>query len=94
MENTFNPAQISCLVTEEFENNIKTNVSIKNTGNTDAYIRAAVIVTWVDNDGNVYATAPQVGTDYNITFSDNWLSKKTDFITAKLRWLLTEKPRS
>ena len=45
VENTFNPAQISCLVTEEFENNIKTNVSIKNTGNTDAYIRAAVIVT-------------------------------------------------
>ena len=71
VENTFNPAQISCEVTEEFKNNIKTNVSIKNTGNTDAYIRAAVIVTWVNNDGNVYATAPQVGTDYTIIFSDN-----------------------
>ena len=87
VENTFNPAQISCEVTEEFKNNIKTNVSIKNTGNTDAYIRAAVIVTWVNNDGNVYATAPQKGTDYTIIladdFSENWLTDSNGFYYCK-----------
>ena len=87
VENTFNPTRVSCDVTEEFENNIKTNVSIKNTGNTDAYIRAAVIVTWVNNDGNVYATAPQKGTDYTITladgFSESWLIDKNGFYYCK-----------
>ena len=87
VENTFNPAQISCEVTEEFKNNIKTNVSIKNTGNTDAYIRAAIIVTWVNNDGNVYATAPQKGTDYTIIladdFSENWLTDSNGFYYCK-----------
>ena len=87
VENTFNPAQISCEVTEEFKNNIKTNVSIKNTGNTDAYIRAAVIVTWVNNDGNVYATAPQEDNDYTITladnFGENWLTASNGFYYCK-----------
>lgn len=87
VENTFNPAQISCEVTEEFKNNIKTNVSIKNTGNTDAYIRAAVIVTWVNNDGNVYATAPQEDNDYTITladnFDENWLTDSNGFYYCK-----------
>ena len=87
VENTFNPTRVSCEVTEEFENNIKTNVSIKNTGNTDAYIRATVIVTWVNNDGNVYATAPQEDTDYTITladnFGENWLTDSNGFYYCK-----------
>lgn len=87
VENTFNPTRVSCDVTEEFENNIKTNVSVKNTGNTDAYIRAAVIVTWIDNDGNVYASAPQEDTDYTITladgFSESWLIDKNGFYYCK-----------
>ena len=87
VENTFNPTRVSCDVTEEFENNIKTNVSIKNTGNTDAYIRAAVIVTWVNNDGNIYAVEPQKDIDYTITFSDNlndnWLIDKNGFYYCK-----------
>lgn len=87
VENTFNPTRVSCDVTEEFENNIKTNVSIKNTGNTDAYIRAAVIVTWVNNDGNVYATAPQEDNDYTITladnFGENWLTDSNGFYYCK-----------
>lgn len=87
VENTFNPAQISCEVSEKFEDNIKSDVKIKNKGNTDAYIRAAVIVTWVNNDGNVYAVEPQIDIDYTITFSDNlndnWLSDKNGFYYCK-----------
>ena len=36
------------------ENNVKKEVSIQNTGNVRAFIRAEVVVTWKDKDGNVY----------------------------------------
>ena len=54
--NTFDPAQVSCAVVENgsekghYKGQIqvfsKSDVMIKNTGDTDAYIRASVIITW------------------------------------------------
>lgn len=67
--NTFTPAKVTTSVEEEFKNNVKNNVTIKNTGDTDAYIRAMVVVTWQDKDGNVYATAPAADTDYTVTWT-------------------------
>ncbi len=46
--NEFHPAEVTCKVEETFENNIKSNVSIKNTSNIDAFIRVAVVTNWVD----------------------------------------------
>ena len=87
VKNVFAPTQVSCEVSEEFDGYIKENVKFKNTGSTDAYIRAAVIVTWVDNDGNIYAVEPQKDIDYTITFSDNlndnWLIDKNGFYYCK-----------
>ena len=40
--NTFTYAKVSCEVTENFTNNKKDNVRVKNTGTTDAYIRATL----------------------------------------------------
>ena len=60
--NTFDPAQVSCRVDEEsFDGTTKTNVTIANTSDIEAYIRAAVIVTWKDKDGNVYGKMPVKG---------------------------------
>ena len=87
VKNTFTPVQALCDVTEEFEDNIKTNVKIQNTGNTNMYIRAAIIVTWADKDGNIYAVEPKKDTDYTITFpkdlSKNWLVDKNGFYYCK-----------
>ena len=87
VKNIFTPTQVSCEVSEEFDGDIKEDVKIKNTGSTDAYIRAVVIVTWVDNDGNIYAIEPQKNIDYIITFSDklndNWLIDKNGFFYCK-----------
>lgn len=66
--NTFTPSRVTSSVVETFENNIKKDVSIKNTGDTTAYIRAAVVVTWQDENGNVYGTVPANG-DYEITYN-------------------------
>lgn len=72
--NTFQPAQVACAVYETFDGTTKENVKIKNTGNTEAYIRAAVVVTWKDGEnGYVYGSAPVAGKDYEINInSGDW----------------------
>lgn len=56
--NTFDPGKVTCEVIEgSFTDNVSTvkeNVKIKNTGNTDAWIRATVVANWV-KDGKVVA---------------------------------------
>ena len=70
--NTFTPASVTTRVEEEFNGTTKSNVRIKNTGNIDAYIRAAVIVNWADENGNVYGGAtPVAGKDYTLTPKTN-----------------------
>ena len=66
-ENTFVPSKVACAVEETFQNNIKTDVKVKNTGDTAAYLRAVVVVTWQDAAGNVLGAAPVQGEDYAIT---------------------------
>ena len=57
--NTFQPSRVASDVHETFENNVKSNVKIANTGDTTAYIRAAIVVTWKDRlGGNVYPGTP------------------------------------
>lgn len=69
LTNNFDLAEVSCSVKEEFDNRIKENVKIQNTGDIPAYIRAKVVVTWKDEDGNVYGQAPVKGTDYSIQYN-------------------------
>ena len=75
--NTFTPAEVKTEVTESFVEDkgelVKSNVQIKNNGNIDAYIRAAVIINWADANGNVSATPVKDG-DYVIKYdsSNTW----------------------
>ncbi len=73
--NTFTPAEVTCQVVEQFENGIKSDVDILNTGNTEAYIRAKVLVTWKNTDGEVYWKAPEQAKDYDMVFGEDpdWL---------------------
>ena len=67
--NEFNPSQVRTEVTETITaEKVKTNVAITNTGDTTAWIRAAVVVTWQDKDGNVYGQMP-TDEDYTIVFN-------------------------
>lgn len=73
--NTFTPSEVTVQVNETFDGTTKSNVSIKNTGDTEAYIRAAIIVTWQDANGNVYGQLPdekkddETTGDYTISFN-------------------------
>lgn len=67
--NTFNPAKVDIMVEENFDGSTKKDVKIKNTGDTEVYIRATYVVTWKDAAGNVYPEQPQSGVDYNISLN-------------------------
>ncbi|HSR05408.1 MAG TPA: hypothetical protein VLM88_12545 [Proteiniclasticum sp.] len=68
--NTFVPGEVTTAVVETFENNIKENVMIENTGNIPAFIRVAVLINWVDSEGNISGKAPKSGEDYSMIFPD------------------------
>ena len=74
-ENTFTPSKVTCEVTETFNKNVKSNVAVRNTGDTTAFIRAAINVTWMSNQDaanqTVSAKVPVKDTDYSIKLADN-----------------------
>ena len=79
--NTFLPSKVSCQVEEDpFDGIEKTNVTIKNTGDTTAYIRAAIVITWKDAEGgNVYAGTPDKE-DYNLQMNEtDWFPGSDGF---------------
>ncbi len=75
--NTFTPTSVPIEVLESaFDGVEKKDVSIKNNGTTNAYIRASVIITWKNNDNEIYGTPPTEGIDYTIVFPENSLWEK------------------
>lgn len=68
VENKFAYAEVSCEVTETFNKNQKSNVKVRNTGTTDAYIRATYVVTWLDAEGGIAASNPE---GYSCTLTEN-----------------------
>lgn len=69
--NSFVPVNLTTPIEEEFDGEVKNNVTVKNTGDVNAYVRAAVVVTWKDANGNVHPAVPVRGTDYTVTFPEN-----------------------
>ena len=82
VQNTFEPAYVRSSVIEESWNDgnlVKSNVTIKNTGNVSAYIRAAIVVTWKDAAGNTtLPEKPELGTDYTLTINESAWNKGDD----------------
>ncbi len=64
--NTFTPGSVGTEIEEEFPGQeVKQNVRIKNTGNSAAFIRAAIVANWVAADGSIVAPAAAPA-DYTI----------------------------
>lgn len=85
VRNEFTPSTVSCQVIEEFNGEVKTDVAIQNTGDTEAYIRAAIVVTWkAAEGGNIYAVKPKENVDYTITLNDtDWVLGSDGFYYHK-----------
>lgn len=78
LSNEFVPANVTCIVEEKFDNGVKENVTVRNTGNINAYIRAAVVVTFVAEDGKVFSAMPKENVDYAITWGESDWQKSSD----------------
>ena len=61
LTNVFTPANLDISITGE---------KIKNTGDVPMYVRAAVVVNWVDENA-IVANAPKVGENYDYTIEFN-----------------------
>lgn len=74
--NAFQLATVTPGISETFEkySTVKENVSLKNDGNVDAYLRASVSVRWeiTKEDGStlVLGEVPVLGADYTIVWGD------------------------
>lgn len=75
VENKFSYAKLSTEITEDLTGTTKSNVQIKNTGDTAAYIRATYVVTWRDMSGNIVPSVPD-GYSYSLTENPDGKWKK------------------
>lgn len=78
--NTFTPAKVTNQIVETRNGTTKENVYVTNTGNTSAYVRAAIIINWVDQDNNIWIS-PE-GAAYQMVLNtgsgaDQWTEDKT-----------------
>lgn len=63
VQNTMVPASVPITINETVKGTTKSAVTVTNTGNTDAYIRVAIVANAVDENGNVIAGTPPT---YNV----------------------------
>lgn len=82
VQNNFTYAHVSCRIDEKFENGVKSDVKIQNTGDIPAYIRARIVVTWKNENGNVSAV-PVKNTDYTIAFNETDWTQQGDYWYCK-----------
>ena len=64
--NSFSQGVVSVEIMESFDGQTKRDVTVANTGNVSAYVRAAILVTWRDASGNIIGKQPELGTDYTL----------------------------
>ena len=78
VKNEFIPAEVKCEITENFEDDLKTSVKVKNTGNIDAYIRLRVVSYWEDSKGNPVGRNSPV-----LEFGSDWKYDESKWIYDK-----------
>ena len=76
VQNTFTPSTMTTTIEEDFDEETKEDVQIKNTGEVDAWIRATVIFNWADAAGNPVKQVDM--DDLNITWYDSGWFQGTD----------------
>lgn len=85
LTNQFQIAEVSTKIEEDFAGgDTKKDVSVKNTGDVPAYIRAAVIIGWEDAEGSplIDEEAPKEDTDYTIDMNLNSSSDEGEWVLA------------
>lgn len=84
LDNQFTPAEVACQVNVDGG-----SFDVTNKGTIDAYIRAAIVVNWMDDEGKVSGIAPVEGEDGDYTIAVNskdwWKDSNTGYYYYKSR---------
>ena len=80
VNNQFEPSYVTCQVNANDDDTF----DVTNTSDIDAYIRAAIVVNWMDDQGNVRGISPKAS-DYSLTVNatDWWKDTKTGYYYYK-----------
>lgn len=76
LTNTFEIGTIQAEITETFQNNVKSNVRVKNTGNSIAYVRCKILTYYEMGNGKdtlISNRIPIVDVDYSLDLGKDWL---------------------
>lgn len=68
--NAFVAGGVTTDIVEKFDGDTKEDVYVKNTNNVPVYVRAQVVINWINADGNVAASVPS---DYKYTMTPTTL---------------------
>jgi len=73
--NSFTVATINPVINETFDNIVKEDVYISNSGNSPIYVRVAILYSFIGTSGSLLSDIPVENTDYTVSFSSstNWL---------------------
>lgn len=80
VNNQFEPSFVTCQVNSNNDNSF----DVTNTGDVNAFIRAAIVVNWIDGEGNVRGIAPS-SSDYTLSVNttDWWQDDETGYYYYK-----------
>ena len=80
LKNTFTPPVVD-IESDDVSGNI-----INNGSDVDVYLRAAVVVNWVNNsDDSILSTKPVENTDYTLDLGNNWVKGSDGFYYYTLK---------
>jgi len=69
VENEFKLATVGGNIEEDVENNVKTSITVKNTGTVACYVRVALVTNWVNAEGHICTNH---STDLGFTLGSGW----------------------
>lgn len=71
VKNVFIPGKVDCEVTESFDKNsgVKSSITVKNTGNIDAWLRVRLVSYWVDANGDIMPVASEMP---RVSIANGW----------------------
>lgn len=75
--NSFSVSDVKCSVIMDESGNTRKNIKIKNTGSIDEYVRATVVLSWVDSQGDTIAKEVKAS-DYTMEMNSNDWFKGSD----------------
>lgn len=75
--NSFSVSKVKCEVNLEETGTVKQNIKVENTGEVEEYVRATIVVSWIDGQGDTVAQTV-IPSDYTMSLNNTDWFKGSD----------------